>query len=248
MVRTLCYSVAFGILMVAASASAQPSATPPPGAPPPVYAAPPPPYAPPPPHAAPPMTAQVPVVIQAPPRMLRWGLGVHFGGMGVSPEQDGEVDEANKVDMGLVGAQLRFRLHRRWELELDFSYMEGALPGAGETRRSTGAVILGGMFHINPDSRWLWSVLLGVGGTRDQVWYEKQGERVTQADFSGGLARIGVGLERRFARWGVAAQLFGVGLERNDEELDGPAYVDRDGPVPQHSSGGLFQLVGNYYF
>lgn len=240
MVRTLCYSVASALVsfLAGASASAQPSASPPP----PVYSAPP--LA----HAAPPMTAQVPVVIQAPPRMLRWGLGFHVGGMGVSPEQDGEVDEANKVDMGLVGAQLRFRLHRRWELELDLSYMEGALPGAGETRRSTGALILGGMFHINPDSRWLWSVLLGVGGTRDQIWYEKQGERVTQADFAGGMARIGVGLERRFARWGIAAQLFGVGLERNNEELDGPAYVDRDGPVPQHSSGGLFQLVGNYYF
>jgi hypothetical protein len=240
MVRTLCYSLAPALALLlggAGAASAQPSASPPGAAPPPVYAAPP-----------PPMTAHVPIVVRAEPRFLRWGVGVHLGGMGVSPEQDGEVDEASKVDLGLVGAQLRFRLHRRWELELDLTYMEGDLPGAGATRRSTGAVILGGMFHINPDHRWLWSVLLGVGGTRDRVWYEKQGERVTQAEFAGGLARIGIGLERRFDRLGVAAQLFGVGLERNDDELDGPDYVDRDGPVPQKSSGGLFQLVANYYF
>ena len=62
------------------------------------------------------------------------------------------------------------------------------------------------------------------------------------------LLPVGVGVERRFDSVGIAAQLYGVGLERNDEELDGPAYVGREGPVPERSSGGLFQIVGNYYF
>ncbi|HTE53702.1 MAG TPA: hypothetical protein VK698_22765 [Kofleriaceae bacterium] len=238
MARTMCYpavlsAVALSTLIGAPGpAAAQPGAPPPP---PPAYAAPPP--------------AVVPVVIvAAPPRVRRWGIGLHLGGMGVESDADQGDAEAQKTDLGLVGVQLRFRLHRRWELELDLSHMEGELDGPGGLTRSSGAVILGGMFHINPDDRWLWSVLMGIGGARDRVWYEKEGDRVTQAEFAEGLFRLGVGLERRFDRWGLAAQLYGVGLERDEEELDGPAYIGRDGPVPEHSSGGLLQIVANYYF
>ncbi|MND00811.1 hypothetical protein D3C83_195520 [compost metagenome] len=49
--------------------------------------------------------------------------------------------------------------------------------------------------------------------------------------------------------FGIAAQLFGIGFERDNEKLDGPAYEGRDGgPVPARSSGGQFLLLGNYYF
>jgi len=202
---------------------------------------------------APPFAVQPPgavpvIIVQPRPRMHRWGIGVHLGGMGVRKHEDDGNDDGPKTDLGLVGLQLRYRLHRRWELELAFSYMEGQLPDLGDTRRSTASLILGGMFHINPDSRWLWSVLFGIGGARDAIWYEKQGDRIVQSEFAEGLVRLGVGLERRFESWGLAAQLYGVGLERDDDKLDGPAYVDRDGPVPQHSSACLFQLVASYYF
>jgi hypothetical protein len=244
MVRTRRYSAVWSALVLAVlvigtgrDAAAQPGAPPPP---PPTYAQPPPAY------AAPPVA--VPVVVVAAPAPRRWGVGLHLGGMGVTSKREGDADEAPETEMGVVGLQLRFRLHRRWELELDLSAMQGDLSGPGNTKRSSGAVILGGMFHINPNSRWLWSVLLGVGGARDRIWYEKAGEEVTQARFAEGLVRLGVGLERRFDRWGLSAQLFGVGLERNDEELDGPEFVGRDGPVPERSSGGLFQLSANYYF
>jgi hypothetical protein len=105
------------------------------------------------------------------------------------------------------------------------------------------------MFHINPDDNWRWSGLLGIGGVHDEISVEKNGERVTTAEFEEGLVRLGVGLERRFDRWGIEAQLYGVGFQRNDDKLDGPAYEGRDGgPVPAHSSGGEFLLLGNYYF
>ena len=189
------------------------------------------------------------IAYRAAPRVLRWGIGVHLGGLGIETENDDTGDADRKTDLGLVGVQMRYRLHRRWELELGFSYMEGKLPDFGpDTRRSTAAITLGGMFHINPDSRWLWSVLFGVGGARDAIWYEKNGDHFTQAKFSEGLGRLGIGLERRFDRWGLAAQLYGVGLKRDNDKLDGPAYEGRDGPVPERSSGGLFQLVANYYF
>jgi hypothetical protein len=231
MIRTLCYSasslLALALLVgTAADAHAQPGAPPPP---------------PPPPHAGPPV-----VVHQAAPSMARWGIGLHLGGLGVTSERDR--DDERETEMGVVGFQLRYRLHRRWELEADLSYMEGELPGLESTRRSTGALILGAMFHINPDSRWLWSVMAGIGVAHDRIWFEKDGDRYTQAEFAEGVARLGVGLERRFGNFGIAAQLYAIGMARNDEELDGPAYEGQDGPVPEESSGGLFQIVGNYYF
>jgi len=256
MVRTVCRSALLsipalvGLLLVApGDAAAQPpgatiDGSSPPGAAPPQYA-PAPQYAPPPYGPPPPVV----VVARPPPSFPRWGIGVHLGGLGVTSERDrDDGGDADKTDLGLVGLQLRFRLHRRWELELDVSAMGGELSGPGDTRRTTGAVILGGMFHINPDSRWLWSVLLGVGGARDRIWYEKNGDRVTQAEFAEGLVRLGIGLERRFGSWGLAAQLYGVGLARDEDQLDGPEFVGRDGPVPEKSSGGLFQLVASYYF
>ena len=46
----------------------------------------------------------------------------------------------------------------------------------------------------------------------------------------------------------MAAQLFTICLDRKPDELDGPAYQDRDGPIPAMARGALFQIAGSYYF
>jgi len=181
-----------------------------------------------------------------------WAIGVHLGGLGLEPRNaDGDElieGDSDAIEMGAAGIQLRYKLHRRWELELAATHMAGELGDTGAERHS-GSLILGVMFHINPDADWQWSGLLGIGGVHDEISVEKNGERVTTAEFSEGLVRLGVGLERRFDRWGIAAQLYGVGFQRDDDKLDGPAYEGRDGgPVPTRSSGGEFLLLGNYYF
>ena len=186
-------------------------------------------------------------------RNQRWGLGVHLGGVGLEPlDEDGdELTEgtSDKIEMGAVGLQLRFKLHRRWELELAATHMAGEMSGDTGAERHSGSLTLGVLFHINPDDNWIWSGLFGLGGTHDEIMVDKNGEHVTTHEFSEGHVRLGVGLERRFDRFGIAAQLYGIGFERNDEELDGPAYEGRDGgPVPARSSGGEFLLLGNYYF
>jgi hypothetical protein len=237
MIRARCYSAMWSAVILSLTAGMASQAAAQPGAPPP-----------PPPHAGPPPPAPVPIAIEAAPHLRRWGIGVHLGGLGITSEREDGAGEARTTDLGLAGVQLRFRLHRRWELELGLTHMQGELPGPGETVRSSGAITLGGMFHINPDSRWLWSALVGIGGVRDHVWTEKDGDRVTRARFAEGMFRLGAGLERRHDRWGLAAQLFAVGLERNDDELDGPDYIGRDGPVPERSSGGMLQIVASYYF
>jgi len=185
-------------------------------------------------------------------RDQRWALGVHLGGVGLEPtNEDGdELTEgtSDKIEMGAVGLQLRFKLHRRWELELAGTHMAGELGDTGAERHS-GSLTLGVMFHINPDANWIWSALFGFGGTHDQIMVEKNGEHQTTAEFSEGHARLGIGLERRFDRFGIAAQLYGIGFTRDDDKFDGPAYQGREGgPVPARSSGGQFLLLGNWYF
>jgi hypothetical protein len=198
-----------------------------------------------------PAAAQPEVAASAAPER-NWGIGVHLGGLGLEPRNaDGdELTEgtSDKIDLGAAGLQLRYRLHRRWELELAATHLAGELGDTGAERHS-GALVLGVMFHINPDANWRWSGLFGIGGVHDEISVEKNGERVTTAEFAEGMVRLGIGLERRFDRWGIEAELYGVGFQRNDEKLDGPAYEGRDGgPVPAHSSGGEFLLLGNYYF
>lgn len=196
--------------------------------------------------AAQPSTAE-PVVVAAPAPERNWGIGVHLGGLGVHPEENEEA----QTEMGGGGVQLRYRLAPRWELELDASgYGENRREDDGDgLRRTTSMVVLGAMFHINPHSDWKWSVLAGLGGARDHLEAtNKTGERRTAAEFSNGLFRLGVGLEKRWDRIGLAAQLYGIGMKRDDGGLDGPEFMDEDSPIARKQSGGLFQIAASYYF
>jgi hypothetical protein len=194
-------------------------------------------------------SATEPVVVAAPAPERNWGIGLHLGGMGVHPEGD-DREEAH-TGLGGGGVQLRYRLAPRWELDLDVSgYAEDRRDDDGDgLRRTMGMVVLGAMFHINPRSDWKWSVLAGIGGAHDTLEVEtKAGERQRVAEFSNGLFRLGVGLEKRWERFGLAAQIYGLAMERDDDELDGPAYMDQDTPIARKQSGALFQIAGNYYF
>lgn len=197
--------------------------------------------------AAQPSAAEPVVAAPAPER--NWGIGLHLGGMGVHPEND-DSEEAHTA-LGGGGVQVRYRLAPRWELELDLSgYGEDRRENDGDgLHRKIGVVMLGAMFHINPGSDWKWSVLAGVGGAHDTLEASsKAGERRRVAEFSNGVFRLGVGLEKRWERFGLAAQIYGIAMKRDDDELDGPDYMDQDTPIARKQSGGLFQIVGNYYF
>lgn len=209
----------------AGSASAQPSMTPP-GAP--------------------------PGVVESAPPQRNWQLGVHLGGIGITSEADQQAaadsgTQAPRTQMGAVGIELRYRLAHRWQIAADATYMEGQLPQSPLTRRS-GGLVLEGIFDLHRGPLWTWSIMLGLGGIRDDIAARKGGQDQVQSQFAEGLARLGVGVERRFDRLSIGAELYGVGLSRDDQKLDGPAFAGRDGPVPLKSSGGLLQLSARYAF
>jgi hypothetical protein len=177
----------------------------------------------------------------------RWGIGVHATAMGLGPAEDSEADA---FAMGGLGVQVRYRLHRRWEFEAELDHVAGKLE-SGDLSREVRSLLLNAMFHINPGSQWTWTLVGGLGGGRDDIEFvEISGkQRMTgEASFAHGHFHVGVALERRFSNIGVAAQLRAVGVTRNEEELDGPAFEGMDVPTPRNESGGRFNLLVTYYF
>jgi hypothetical protein len=222
------FCVCVGLVLAAGrTASAQPSATPAPAA-----------------------AGEVEVAARPDPR---WVVGLHVGGVGLMSEAEEEkasdagTGDPPRTKLGGGGGTVGYRLAHRWELQLDFFGLSGDLPG-GLLHRKTAGVVLDGLFHFYRGSAWTWSAILGVGAARDAISAEKMGQEVTQARFEESVGRIGVGVERRFGQLGLAAQLYGIGFTRNDDKLDGPDYVGRDGPVPMKACGSLFQIGASYHF
>src|SRR5690349_7954247 len=90
--------------------------------------------------------AAQPEVAASAARDQRWALGVHLGGVGLEPRnEDGDElteGDSDSIEMGAIGLQLRYKLHRRWELELAATHMAGELGDTGAERHS-GSLTLG---------------------------------------------------------------------------------------------------------
>ena len=179
----------------------------------------------------------------------KWGVGFHLTGMGLSPA-DTETDTEDELGLGGAGLQVRYRLNRRWELEAELDQVKGELEDGGLSRDYK-SMTLAGMFHINPQSQWTWSVVAGLGGGSDDVRFAQMTDgkpTSSSATFSHAHLHLGVALERRFKHIGVAAQLRAIAMARNEDEADGPAFAGSDEPTPREESGARFNLVVTYYF
>lgn len=178
-----------------------------------------------------------------------WGIGAHASGVGLSAS-DAEGDEARSFELGGGGIQLRYRLNWRWSFEAEIDGVSGQLEDNGPTRRSSG-LGLAAIFHINPYQAWTWHVLAGFGGGRDDIRFlEFVDDKPMRGEvsFSHGMFQLGGGVERRFRKFGVGIELRLLGMTRNDDDLDGPAFEGMDEPAPREESGGRFNLYANYYF
>lgn len=161
------------------------------------------------------------------PRSLyRWELGGHAVGMGLkaqgTPEPQG---------YGGVGLQARYRLRRRWGIELAGSVAHGEL--ADGTRRDlvplTGAVT----FHLLPDSAFQLYGLAGAG-LMSAYWSDQDGETIGAS--TSPMAQAGVGAMLDLGRLRLFGDLRGVAIFRQpppvEEECGGGCGYrdDRHGP------------------
>lgn len=187
----------------------------------------------------------------------RWAIGLSLGSLGVAPEGAAEGSEAR---FRITELAVRYRATRRLELELAMSGGRQVLADDVEGDLATGSVTLALRYRFRPEQRWNWFVTGGFGGTivAPHTSTELERDNATRP-----LGLLGIGIERRFRRLALQAELRAVGLgPRADATGDGPIVVDGGGPsrptarLPASAatvyadelSGGALTLGASYYF
>jgi hypothetical protein len=193
-----------------------------------------------------------------PPVMAhRWAIGVSVGGFAVAPDEAPEGSEA-RFRVGELA--VRYRASRRIELELAMGGGRQVLDDDTDGELATGSVTFAVRYRFMPEHRWSWWVMGGLGGSvierHDSTEAERDG--ATRP-----VGMLGIGVERRFRRFALQAELRTMGMgPREDAEDPVPvagAGGGVTGPQPrlpasaittqaENLSGGMFTLGASYYF
>ena len=174
----------------------------------------------------------------------RWGVGLHLASLSL-PDPGAMTDRGDAPQYGGAGLQVRYRLTPRWQLELTAAHVEEQVAD-GAAARTLDAGALAVLFHPRPYARWDWYLLAGVGGTHDAD--PALTDEARQASHVADV-QVGGGVERRFGRVGVAAELRLLARQPADDAAatrmtdaaGGDATTDRPG-------GGALTVAGTYYF
>lgn len=196
--------------------------------------------------------APIAPAVAAPASLPRWGVGLRATSMGLAPESNPEA----QTQYGGGGLQLRYRVRPRWQLELAVEHFTEKLENGDDGTRHLDSVVLSASYHFRPYARWDWYVLAGLGGISDGAPDISDEEREASRM---GQVHVGAGVERRFRRFAIGAELRGVGMSPPDEEV-APARADEPAGAPsapamtlpgarlEELSGGQLTIAGTYYF
>jgi hypothetical protein len=211
-----------------------------------------------------PYYAPAPVAPYAPPAAPpaiahRWAIGLSLGGYEVAP--DGAA-EGTQTQFRIAELALRYRASRRVELELGVSGGREVLADQTDGELATGSVTLAMRYRFRPEQRWNWFVMAGLGGT---VIAPHQSTEAEREGATRPLGMLGVGVERRFRRFALQAELRGVGIGPRADAMEEIPVADGGGappptmPVPrlpagsaathaEELGGGMFTIGASYYF
>jgi hypothetical protein len=170
----------------------------------------------------------------------RFGLGLRLGSLGLSQ------GEGSEQTYGTAGIAARYRLTRRWELELALDHgteqREDGSAGLQELNSST----LSALFHLRPQARWDLYLLAGVGSSERRFSdRERWDEAVPHV-------ALGLGLERRFEHLVLGVELRAlVQPPVIREDIAEPAVGTAATSVrrqEQEAGGGQATLSASWYF
>lgn len=205
-------------------------------------------------------TAAVPVMAR------RWSIGLSIGQLGLSPE---EAPEGTEAEFRIAELAIRYRASRRLELELAMSGGREVLADNLEGDLATGSVTLALRYRFRPEQRWSWWVMGGLGGTVVAPYQSTEAER---EGATRPLGMVGIGVERRFRRFALQAELRGMGVGPREDAMGGDDVPVTGGggtggggtggtPPPtgrlpasfatthaEELGGGMFTLGASYYF
>jgi hypothetical protein len=186
----------------------------------------------------------------------RWGVGLRMTSFAIANRADpeGEPDQ-----LGGGGLQIRYRFARRWEAELGFDGLSHHHDDDGATRAENEgpelvSTSLAALYHFRPERRWDWYVLAGIGSIAPPD--EDDGAQVR------GAFHLGIGIERRWRKIGIGAELRAVGIAPVDGDEAAPAtgtarVADPSTTTPappaegrdeEGDSAGQFSIRATYYF
>ncbi|MEJ7599496.1 MAG: hypothetical protein WKG01_16430 [Kofleriaceae bacterium] len=209
------------------------------------------------------------VVVASPavsPLAQRWAIGLSVGGMGIHPD-DGEYDnnyDSSESSFRIAELAVRYRASRRIELELSLGggreVVEGS-DGSEDGELAMGSVTFAARYRFCPEQRWNWWLMAGLGGTVVAPHVSTEDERDAATRPHG---TFGVGLERRFRRFAIQAELRGVAMGPSNGSDDYASPPDRPLPLPspapspeltagqatqsEELGGGAFTIGASYYF
>jgi hypothetical protein len=203
-------------------------------------------YAQPPSQTAPVVVAPAPHEIE--PMRHRFAVNLNVGGFSVAPE---DAPEGSETSFNIAELALRFRATRRLEIFLAFTGGRQVLEDDMEGDLATDMVTLGVRFNFRPEHRWNWYLMAGFGSTL--IAHHETPEELRD-DLRRGHGMFGIGVERRWHRFALQAELRGVGIEeREDAYTIQPEIVDGSGTTADAMSteelgGGQFTLGASFYF
>lgn len=194
----------------------------------------------------------------------RFAIGLSFGAYSVAP--DGAA-EGTETAFSVAELALRYRASRRIELELGLSGGREMVDDETVGELATGSVTLALRYRFRPERRWNWYVMAGLGGT---VIAPHQSTEAEREGATRPLGMVGIGVERRFRRFALQAEVRGVGIGPREDAEDLPIMddaippADGGGAIPptmlvprlpasatthaEELGGGMFTFGASYYF
>lgn len=175
---------------------------------------------------------QVPPPPTTPSVMIdRWAVGLAIGTASLTPQVAG----APHTGFGLLALAGRFRIYPRFEVELELEL------GGAKGNLAYGGLSADARYRFLVGEPWNWFLLGGLGVTGVHA------SNATGVDAKGrGSIRIGAGVERRFDRFALGAELRLLAIGANDAAADDgtlAAAFAHDGV-----SGVSITVGGSYYF
>lgn len=202
------------------------------------------------PEVAPAPPSAAPVVTSDPYRggvdvmRRRFALGVNLGGMSLTADDD--VDQT-ETQFRTAELSIRYRATPHLELELLLSGGRQVLEDGEDGDLAMGGGTLAARYRFRIDRPWNWWLMGGIGGTvierADSTEEQRDSAQRSHVAF-------GVGLERRFHRFALHAELRGVamGPRSDDMETRPGSNTLGDTRTARDLSGGLFNLGASFYF
>jgi hypothetical protein len=188
-----------------------------------------------------------------PPRIRRFSVGLGIGHMSLAPHNAPDMN----TDFGLGEIAIRYLLGRHLELELQLAGGDEQRDNNEPATQSVFEGVLGARWRFSPQARWNWWLMAGMGSLtvspKDSTSDQRKALEQSTLQF-------GIGLERRWTRFAIQAELRAVGVKAND---DTSVQSDIKPPPPEMGTtypyapetsgavgrkGGMFGVTANYYF